>query len=165
MAFCQLVQGQLGSDLTFRLPSEAQWEYACRAGTTGAYHDGSACTQPEGNDPALDRLGWFSKNSGGSTQPVGLKLCNNWGLYDMHGNVWEWCRDTMRGYTAEASVDPLGPETSGASRVLRGGGWGNGAGGCRAACRGTIAPDDGWGSRGWRLSAGPSGVSGGAGDL
>ena len=165
VAFCQLVQGQLGSDLTFRLPSEAQWEYACRAGTTGAYHDGSACTQPEGNDPALDRLGWFSKNSGGSTQPVGLKLCNNWGLYDMHGNVWEWCRDTKRGYRAEASVDPVGPESSDASRVLRGGGWFSFARRCRAACRLTNVPDNGWNGAGLRLSAGPSGFSGGAGDL
>ena len=165
VAFCQLVQGQLGGDLTFRLPSEAEWEYACRAGTTGAYHDGSACTQPEGNDPALDRLGWFSKNSGGSTQPVGLKACNNWGLYDMHGNVWEWCRDTLRDYTAEASVDPLGPDSSGASRVLRGGGWYVSARSCRAAYRFADDPGDDWNVCGLRLSAGPSGFSGGAGDL
>ena len=163
--FCQLVQGQLGSELTFRLPSEAEWEYACRAGTTGAYHDGSACTQPEGKDPALDRLGCFFKNSGGSTKPVGLKACNNWGLYDMHGNVWEWCRDTKRLYTPEARVDPFGPGSSGASRVLRGGGWNDSARYCRAAYRIASVPGNDWNFTGLRLSAGPSGFSGGAGDL
>ena len=107
--------------------TEAEWEYACLAGTTGAYHDGSACTEPSGNDPALDRLGWFSKNSGGSTQPVGLKACNDWGLYDMHGNVWEWCEDFFEKnyYSVSPADDPKGPAT-GTTRVLRGGCWGVG---------------------------------------
>ena len=163
--FCDLVQGLLQSAQQFRLPTEAQWEYACRAGTTSAYHDGSACTKPAGKDPALDRLGWFDENSGSSTCPVRQKVANNWGLYDMHGNVWEWCRDTKRRYTAEASVDPLGLDSSGASRVLRGGGWGSSARCCRAAYRDSFVPGDGWFNAGLRLSAGPSGFSGGAGDL
>jgi len=86
-------------------------------------------------------------------------------MYDMHGNVWEWCRDTKRRYTAEASVDPLGLDSSGASRVLRGGGWGSSARCCRAAYRDSFVPGDGWFNAGLRLSAGPSGFSGGAGDL
>jgi formylglycine-generating enzyme required for sulfatase activity len=163
--FCDLVQGLLQSTQPFRLPTEAQWEYACRAGTTSAFHDGSACTQPTGKDPALDRLGWFNQNSGSSTCPVRQKVANNWGLYDMHGNVREWCRDSMRDYKAEACVDPSGPESSGASRVLRGGGWVSSAGVCRAAFRDANVPGGGWGSGGLRLSAGPSGFSGGAGDL
>jgi len=161
--FCDLVQELLQSAQPFRLPTEAQWEYACRAGTSGAFHDGSTCTDPLGKDPALDRLGWFDDNSGRSTQPVRQKVANNWGLYDMHGNVWEWCRDSMRGYKAAACVDPVGPESSGASRVLRGGGWSSNAGFCRAAYRSTSAPGDDWNGTGLRLSAGPGSQFGGAG--
>jgi formylglycine-generating enzyme required for sulfatase activity len=90
-----------------RLPSEAEWEYACRAGTTGAYAGD------------LDAMAWYRNNSGGSTHPVKQKRANAWGLYDMHGNVWEWCED---GYEAK----PVGTqEAAGASsdRVLRGGSW------------------------------------------
>ena len=161
--FCDLVQELLQSAQPFRLPTEAQWEYACRAGTSGAFHDGSACTDPLGKDPALDRLGWFDDNSGLSTQPVRQKAVNNWGLYDMHGNVWEWCRDSMRGYKAAACVDPVGPESSGASRVLRGGGWGIDARRCRAAYRNASDPGFGWYFHGLRLSAGPGSQFGGAG--
>ncbi|MFO0222024.1 MAG: formylglycine-generating enzyme family protein [Planctomyces sp.] len=153
--YCQLVQGLLGGELQFRLPSEAEWEYACRAGTSGAFNDDSACTEPEGTDPALEKLGWYTKNSGGKTHPVGLKQSNGWGLYDMHGNVWEWCRDAPRQYSSEPQVDPVGSELSGASRVLRGGCWGDDAWNCRAASRGTSAPGAGWDYAGLRLSAGP----------
>ena len=143
------------------LPSEAQWEYACRADSTGAFHDGSPCTEPEGMDPALDRLGWFDKNSGGETHPVRQKLPNRWGLYDLHGNVWEWCRDVWDANAyrvrenAEGGVeDPIFIGKSGAARFVRGGSWSNKARNCRAAIRYWINPDRDWSNIGLRLSAG-----------
>ena len=104
-----------------RLPTEAEWEYACRAETTGDY---------AGN---LDDLAWYAKNSGGQTHPVGQKQPNAWGLYDMHGNVWEWCWDWY-GASLPGGNDPIGPAT-GSYRVLRGGGWGGGANYCRTTNR------------------------------
>ncbi|MFN5196741.1 MAG: formylglycine-generating enzyme family protein, partial [Planctomyces sp.] len=142
--FCQQVQAVLQSAQQFRLPTEAEWEYACRAGTSGAFHDGSPCTEPRGRDPALEHLGWFDENSNGSTQPVRQKKPNTRGLFDMHGTVWEWCRDGQRPYSAELQVDPVCSETSGASRVLRGGCWNGSARSCRAAYRDTYAPGSGW---------------------
>ena len=86
------------------LPTEAQWEYACRAGNQSAFNDGSVCTKPDGEDPALDGLGWFGESSKGKTHPLKQKLSNGWGLYDLHGNVWEWCRDWWKrdAYAARA---------------------------------------------------------------
>ena len=137
------------------LPTEAQWEYACRAGTQGAFHiDGSECTQPEGKDPVLDQLGWFNKNSNRETHDVKQKAANAWGLYDMHGNVWEWCLDGQRSYTDQAQQDPVGPLEESASRVVRGGSWGDRARFCRSACRYASDPGYDWGSFGLRLSAG-----------
>ena len=135
------------------LPTEAQWEYACRAGTQSAFHDGSACTQPEGVDPALNELGWYDKNSGSETHPVKQKLANAWGLYDLHGNVWEWCRDDMRKYTAAPQRDPVGALES-APRVARGGAWSFQALVCRAAYRGRGEPVVRWLDQGFRLVAG-----------
>lgn len=141
------------------LPTEAQWEYACRAGTQAAFHDGSPCTAPEGNDPALDKLGWFGANSGGETHEVKLKAANAWGLHDLHGNVWEWCRDA---WDEEAYAKRLegvhDPETrsddESAGRVVRGGAWGDRSRFCRAAFRDRGHPGDRWIDRGLRLSAG-----------
>lgn len=161
--FCEQVQAVLQSAQQFRLPTEAEWEYACRAGTSGAFHDGSPCTKPTGRDPALERLGWFDENSNGSTQPVRQKKPNTWGLFDIHGNVWEWCRDGKRQYSAEPQVDPVGSESSGAFRVLRGGSWYYFARLCRAAYRYALDPSDDWNDSGLRLSAGPGAFSGGAG--
>lgn len=120
-----------------RLPTEAQWEYACRAGTDGDFGDGSALTNPSGKDPALDRLGWFDGNSGGSLHEVGVKAPNRWGLHDMHGLVSEWCLDGKREYRDEVVVDPVGPcnEGPGDMRVARGGARTNSAVKCRAASR------------------------------
>ncbi len=99
--------------LKFRLPTEAEWEYACRAGTRGPYAGSS-----------LDSIGWYEGNSGDDNHDVGEKSPNAWGLYDMHGNVWEWCSDwfDFDTYDAASQTDPTGP-SSGSNRVLRGGSW------------------------------------------
>jgi formylglycine-generating enzyme required for sulfatase activity len=108
-----------------RLPTEAEWEYACRAGTTGDYN-------VEGAN--LDELGWYERNSAGTTHPVGRKKPNAWGLRDCHGNVWEWCQDWYGDYPNGPVTDPEGPEQA-TYRVIRGGGWDGGARNCRSACR------------------------------
>ena len=100
----------------YRLPTEAQWEYACRAGTTAAFNNG---TDDWENETALDPIGWFSFNSGNRTHEVGKKAANDWGLYDMHGNVLEWCWDWMGLYPDEAQTNPTGA-SSGSNRVYRG---------------------------------------------
>ncbi|MBI3272902.1 MAG: SUMF1/EgtB/PvdO family nonheme iron enzyme [Planctomycetes bacterium] len=120
----------------FRLPTEAEWEYACRAGATTKY-----CFGDE-----VDRLGeyaWYGHNSGSMTHPVGEKKPNAWGLYDMHGNVWEWCFDWYDGdfyKTREACTDPSGPTEPRASRVVRGGSWDDVDWSARAAYRGRVVP-------------------------
>ena len=96
----------------YRLPTEAEWEYACRAGTQTPYYSGAS----------VNDAGWYTGNSGGKTRPVGEKQPNPWGLYDMHGNVLEWCWDLLGKYTAEAQINPQGA-MSGYERVYRGGSW------------------------------------------
>ena len=111
----------------YRLPSEAEWEYACRAGSQMAYSFGS-------DEESLVNFGWYGPNSKGMTHAVGLKKANAWGLYDMHGNVWEWCEDWYGEYPKGSMIDPRGPE-EGSGRVGRGGCWGFGAVNCRSAFR------------------------------
>lgn len=113
----------------YRLPTEAEWEYACRAGTTTAYFFG--------NSPAkLGTYAWFDRNSGGRPRPVGQKEPNPWGLYDMAGNVWEWCNDYYQVdyYTEAPRENPRGPK-AGQNRVLRGGAWRFAADNCRSGYR------------------------------
>ncbi len=155
-ALNRLIQeaGVSSPGLEFRLPTEAEWEYACRAGTDSDFNDGSPCTVPSGQDPALDGLGWFDKNSDGKTHPVGEKVPNTWGLYDMHGNVWEWCWDGKRTFTAEALTDPLGPTDEQAGRALRGGSCWSNARSCRSACRDGGGPGGRRDDFGFRLAAG-----------
>jgi formylglycine-generating enzyme required for sulfatase activity len=113
----------------YRLPTEAEWEYACRAGGTGKYCFGDA-------DRELPQYAWFKPHSQGKPQPVGQKRPNRWGLYDMHGNVWQWCHDWYGAiyYAESPAEDPHGP-ASGQTRVLRGGAWDCTAEKCRAAYR------------------------------
>jgi len=133
MEFCRKLTereraaGRLPAGLSYTLPTEAQWEYACRAGTTGAYAED------------LDAMAWYEKNSGSKTHPVGTKRANGWGLYDMHGNVWEWCSDWYGDYPSGSVVDPAGAN-SGSFRGFRGGCWFDGAGSCRSAYRFRITP-------------------------
>lgn len=130
----------------YHLPSEAQWEYACRAGTDASrYH------------PDVNAIAWYQENSNAHPQPVGQKLPNAWGLYDMLGNVWEWCRDGRREYTAEVIIDPMGPTGAGAHRVIRGGSWFVSAQVVRAAYRRWYVPGNRHGNLGFRCaSSGPS---------
>ncbi len=137
-----LTPAYVGSDTTwtwdqtangYRLPTEAEWEYACRAGSTTPFANGDITELYCAEDPNLDAMGWYCYNSNGQTQPVGQKQPNAWGLYDMHGNVYEWCWDWYGAYVGDA-VDPTGPAT-GDARVLRGGAWDGGARYCRSANR------------------------------
>ena len=134
VAFCkklterERMAGRLPAGLAFALPTEAQWEYACRAGTT----DSTA-----GN---LDAMAWYDKNSGKTTHPVGQKFPNAWGLYDMNGNVSQWCADWYGPYPGNGATDPTGPET-GVGHINRGGGWCDGAELCRPATRFYSSPE------------------------
>ena len=130
---------------TCRLPTEAEWEYGCRAGSSGAYCFGDS-------DSGLDSYAWYSSNSGVSTHPVGEKNANTFGLYDMHGNVWEWCSDYYDSdyYSKSPASDPQGSSTGG-SRVVRGGSWNGHPRLCRSAYRSYYAPDYRSGNRGFRV--------------
>ncbi len=117
---------------TFRLPTEAEWEYAARSGGKDEKYAG-------GND--VDRVAWYRSNSGKETHPVGTKAPNGLGLYDMSGNVWEWCQDWYndKAYSQHARLNPI-YSGGGDDRVLRGGSWLNSAGRVRAANRGGFFP-------------------------
>jgi formylglycine-generating enzyme required for sulfatase activity len=128
--------------LEYRLPTEAEWEYACRAGTTGDY---------AGN---LDEMAWYDKNSDAKTHPVGQKKPNGWGLYDMHGNVWEWCQDWYGAYPSSAVTNSSGPAT-GSFRVGRGGSWFYLAASARSAFRDYNAPGYRYNYLGFRLARTP----------
>ncbi|MBI2900609.1 MAG: formylglycine-generating enzyme family protein [Planctomycetes bacterium] len=112
---------------TAGLPTEAQWEYACRAGSTGKWCFGD-------DENKLGDYAWHQGSLKGNTQPVGQRKPNSWGLCDMHGNVWEWCEDWYGVYPSEAVTDPNGP-ASGKQRCLRGGSWVNAAAEVRASVR------------------------------
>jgi formylglycine-generating enzyme required for sulfatase activity len=162
----------------YRLPSEAQWEYACRAGSKTAYSFGD-------NGRDLGNYAWFGNNSGSkeldsaalwarlkdnpqeyldtllsagcATHPVGEKKANAWGLYDMNGNVWEWCSDWYGDYPNGAVSDPVGPR-EGSLRVPRGGGWRYEAARCRSASRGGFYPSGRPDCIGFRVALSPFGI-------
>ena len=127
---CERVSGP-----AFRLPTEAEWEFACRAGTKDA-------TYAEKLRVSRDEIAWYTANGENQTHPVKLKLSNQWGLYDVLGNVWEWCSDhAYRVYSSAAQQNPTGP-AAGGSPVVRGGSWFDLAGGVRAAFRFAFDPGD-----------------------
>jgi formylglycine-generating enzyme required for sulfatase activity len=124
-AFCKWLSKKDGRE--YRLPTEAEWEYACRAGTKTMYSFGDDAEK-------LDQYAWYEKNSKGVTYTVGKKQPNAWGLYDMHGNVCQWCSDGYGHYPVDAVTDPQGPN-DGSSRVVRGGSWLSRPQQCRSASR------------------------------
>ena len=123
---------------TYSLPTEAQWEYAARAGVKTAYINGDISNTM--TDANLGQVGWYNSNSSSATHPVAQKPPNAWGLYDIHGNVYEWCQDWYGGYPGGPVTDPLGP-TSGTLKICRGGAWFGDAQDCRLASRGNPPPD------------------------
>lgn len=185
----RLNEQQPGLDLS--LPTEAQWEYACRAGTTTATYAGDLKILGERHAPMLDAIAWYGGNSGvdfdlnngfeatwggkqyeftrAGTRIVGQKRPNPWGLYDTLGNVWEWCADGFGGYPNTLQTDPRGPDSS-ARRVFRGGCWGDAAMYVGAAVRNARPPGRRDDSLGFRLSRGhalqpaerPAGGAGGS---
>jgi formylglycine-generating enzyme required for sulfatase activity/arylsulfatase A-like enzyme len=137
--------GRIAANAVYRLPSEAEWEYACRAGTTTRFS--------YGDDPDYTKLtdyAWYRENAGFTTHPVAQKLPNPWGLYDMYGNVWEWCQDWYGAYPGGTAVDPQGPAVGGSGggkpkRTIRGGDYFNPTQHCRSALRGfDFAPKHPW---------------------
>ncbi|MHC4251673.1 MAG: SUMF1/EgtB/PvdO family nonheme iron enzyme [Planctomycetota bacterium] len=132
---------------TFRLPTEGEWEYGCRAGTTTGYNTGQG-------EAALAKAGWYGGNSGGRTNPVGKKAPNALGLHDMHGNVSEIVQDRAGRYSADPAVDPKGP-SEGWNRVHRGGSWKTEAGSCRSASRGNDNPGQRFTDHGFRCVVEP----------
>ena len=149
MDFCDWLSRKEGT--AYRLPTEAEWEYACGAGSTTKWSFGNAET-------SLGEYAWYGSNSQGRTHPVGEKKSNALGLHDMHGNVWEWCRDWHHdGYYKNSPLaDPRGSVT-GSGRVLRGGCWGFSASGCRTAFRSLSGPVYHNFHLGFRVAAVPSG--------
>ncbi len=128
--FCQKISQRTGKK--YQLPSEAQWEYACRAETTTAYYFGD-------NESQLGEYAWYEDNSEGKTRPVGQKKPNQWGLYDMHGNVWEWCEDNGHDNYEGAPTDGSAWITGNSNTaVVRGGSWVNSPNDCRSAFRNFI---------------------------
>ena len=132
------------SGRVYRLPTEAEWEYACRAGSKTAFYCGD-------DSELIGAYAWHAANSGGQTHPVGEKKPNAWGLYDMHGNVWEWCSDWYGDYPEGAVTDPVGPE-EGSLRVYRGGCWRSVAADFRSAFRDGLAPSFRFSIRGLRVA-------------
>jgi formylglycine-generating enzyme required for sulfatase activity len=158
VSFCkklnEMKRDTLPAGYHYTLPTEAQWEYACRAGTTTRFS--------YGNDTGYSQLGsyaWNKANSSNKTHPVAEKLPNGWGLYDMHGNVYEWCLDWYDDYIGGSVSDPQGPQSgptwTNSTRVNRGGGWFDAASYCRSSFRGRNWPGSTYVHLGFRVALSP----------
>ena len=149
--FCRVLNGRYMTSsngyagITFRLPTEAEWEYACRARTSSRF-----CTGNEDNAP--DSVGWYADNSSTVPHTVGQKNPNNWGVYDMHGNVWEWCQDRYGKYSTNIT-DANGEPASRRTRISRGGSWQDWAQQCRSSTRSECLPESSDGGMGFRVVA------------
>ena len=133
-AFCKKLSGQ--TTYRVRLPTEAEWEYSCRAGTKTIYYSGDT-------DKDLDRVAWYRANSKSTTHPVGQKESNFFGLYDMHGNVWQWCQDWYgEDYYGKSEAENPQGSAQGAVRLVRGGSWVDNPLNCRSADRDGNHPDN-----------------------
>ncbi len=152
--FCERLSLQEGAE--HRLPTEAEWEYACRAGTAGPFHTGSTLSTEQANYDGREAYGkGTTRPFRGATTPVGTFPANAWGLFDMHGNVWEWCSDWYGPYPASHTTDPTGP-AEGDARVLRGGSWLNPPWYCRSAYRYWADPATRAGHIGFRVCFTPA---------
>jgi formylglycine-generating enzyme required for sulfatase activity len=157
MLFCAILTeieraaGRLSTSFAYRLPTEAEFEFACRAGTSTRFS--------HGDDPDYSQLGehaWYDGNSGATSHPVGERKENQFGLSDMHGNVWEWCLDWYQSrYPGGTVATPIGP-ASGAARVFRGGGWDYVGASCRSAYRNNVTPSRRMSYVGFRLVLAPN---------
>ena len=140
--------GRLPPEYEYRLPYEAEWEYACRAGATNRFNFGDETSLG-------DQFAWTAENSDAMTHPVGMKRPNSWGLYDMHGNVWEWCFDWFEPYPAAPLTDPVGPATS-KFKLFKGGGWNQDLPYASASSRFMMSPSNGIHFVGFRVALGPN---------
>ena len=139
----------------YRLPTEAEWEYAARAGSITAFANGEISSVACGGDPTLSEIGWYCGDSKSYPHhPVAQKTPNSWGIYDMHGSVWEWCTDWFSSYPQGSVTDPSGP-SDGKERVVRGGGLADTARSCRSANRYSLRPDIMFDNIGLRLVRSP----------
>ncbi len=144
--FIRILNSMTGQN--FRLPTEAEWEFACRGGINSRGYKYSGSNY-------IDSVAWYDDNSEQKTRPVATKLPNELGIYDMSGNVWEWCSDWYGGYSSSAQTNPKGPD-NGSYRVNRGGCWYYYAGSCRSSCRSSYSPSYGYFNLGLRLALTPS---------
>ena len=161
LAFCKKLSdlpAEKAAGRKYRLPTEAEWEYCCRAGTSTPFHFGNELNGTQANCDGNNPYGTTKKGPNlGKTSPVGSYPANAWGLYDMHGNVWEWCQDRHGDYPEGPVTDPSGPE-AGSFCVLRGGSWFDVAANCRSAFRNWIAPSLRSLRFGFRLALSSSGI-------
>jgi formylglycine-generating enzyme required for sulfatase activity len=137
-----------------RLPTEAEWEFAYRAGTTSAFHGFAGHPAGTADEALVPQIAWIGSNSGGRTHPVGQMLANGFGLFDMGGNVWEYCQDFFAGYSPEPQTDPTGPSKPGGP-VVRGGAYHDETLRARASMRGPVLPFEAYPHVGFRVARNP----------